>query len=48
MDAMSLTRRDIEAKLSSVGDYVKMDFLQQCLKKNIDFDTKRFVMVKLA
>lgn len=44
----TITRREVEAKLASVGDYVKMDFLQQCLKKNIDFDTKRFVMTRLS
>ena len=45
---MDITRKEVEAKLASVGDYVKMDFLQQCLKKNIDFDTKRFVMTRLS
>lgn len=44
----TITRREVEAKLASVGDYVKMDFLQQCLRKNIDFDTKRFVMTRLS
>ena len=44
----TITRKEVETKLASVGDYVKMDFLQQVLKKNIDFDTKRFVMTKLA
>jgi tetratricopeptide (TPR) repeat protein len=44
----SLSRKEIEAKLAVSGDYVKMDYLQSCLKKNIDFDTKRFVMVKLS
>lgn len=43
-----VTKRDIETKLASVGDYVKIDFLMQCLKKNLDFDTKKFVMLKLA
>lgn len=44
----SVTRREIEAKLSTVGDYVKMDYLQQCLKKNLDFDTRKFALTKLA
>lgn len=43
-----ITRREVEAKLAGVGDYVKMDFLQQCLKKDLDFDTKRFVMNQLV
>jgi|SRR3989338_8332181 len=43
-----LGRREIEAKLASIGDYVKMDYLQQCLKKQIDFDTRRFTLVTLT
>lgn len=45
---MTLNRRDVDAKLASVGDYVKMDYLQACLRKNMDFDTKKFVLIKLA
>jgi len=41
-------RREVEAKLNGMGDYVKMDYLQRLLKQNIDFDTKKFVLVKLA
>ena len=44
----SVTKKEVEAKLASVGDYVKMDFLQQCMKKQLDFDTRRFVMTKLS
>jgi len=44
----SLNRKVIEEKLANSGDYVKMDYLQRCLKASIDFDTKRFVMIKLA
>lgn len=44
----NLTRKDIEARLNNVGDYVKIDFLSQCLRKPIDFDTKKFVQLKLA
>ncbi|OGZ86196.1 MAG: hypothetical protein A2463_04955 [Candidatus Staskawiczbacteria bacterium RIFOXYC2_FULL_32_10] len=42
------TRREVEAKIQGVGDYVKMDYLQSTLKKNIDFDTRKFVMMTLA
>jgi len=48
MPLESVTRREIEAKLANVGDYVKMDYLQACLKKNMDFDTKKFVLLTLA
>jgi hypothetical protein len=44
----TVTRREVEEKLKSIGDYVKMDYLAQCLKKNLDFDTKKFVLLKLA
>ncbi|MEK6928868.1 MAG: hypothetical protein AABW65_02855 [Nanoarchaeota archaeon] len=44
----SISRREIEDRLAKVGDYVKMDYLQDCLKKKLDFDTKKFVLVKLA
>ena len=32
-----VTKREVEAKLASVGDYVKMDYLQQCLKKQLEY-----------
>jgi tetratricopeptide (TPR) repeat protein len=44
----TVTKREVEERLAKVGDYVKMDFLSQCLKKNLDFDTKKFVLMKLA
>src|SRR3989339_14067 len=42
------TKKEMEAKLASVGDYVKMDYLTACLKKNLDFDTRKFALAKLA
>lgn len=44
----SVTRQEIEEKLKSVGDYVKMDYLQRSLKSNLDFETKKFVQLKLS
>ena len=44
----STTRREIEEKIQNVGDYVKMDVLSAALKKQIDFDTKKFVLLTLA
>lgn len=46
--AKTITRREVEEKLSKVGDYVKIDFLEQCLRMQIDFDTKKFALLKLA
>lgn len=43
-----VTRREVEAKIATIGDYVKMDYLSSCLKKQLDFDTKKFVLNKLA
>jgi tetratricopeptide (TPR) repeat protein len=48
MEKRSVTRKEIEDKLASVGDYVKMDYLQRCLKMQIDFDTRRYVLTRLA
>jgi tetratricopeptide (TPR) repeat protein len=47
-DGKGVTRKEIEAKLAASGDYVKMDYLQACMKKTMDFDTKRFVMTRLS
>lgn len=47
-EGITPTRREVEAKLASVGDYVKMDYLQQCLKKQLDFDTRKFVLNTLS
>ena len=44
----AVNRRELEERLKSVGDYVKMDLLSSALKKQIDFDTKKFVLTKLA
>ena len=44
----TITKREIDEKLKVSGDYVKMDFLSACLKKQMDFDTKKFVLLKLA
>ncbi len=40
-------RREIESKLQTMGDYVKIDYLSSCLKNHIDSDTKRYVLIKL-
>ncbi|MBX4212530.1 hypothetical protein KW787_03705 [Candidatus Pacearchaeota archaeon] len=48
MEIKGVTRRDIEAALPKLGDYVKMEYLTKCLKQNIDFDTRKFALTKLA
>ncbi|MEM4259434.1 MAG: hypothetical protein QXS38_01580 [Candidatus Pacearchaeota archaeon] len=47
-NTIKLTKRELEERLSKVGDYVKMDILSSALKKQLDFDTKKFVLLKLA
>ena len=42
------TRREIEQKFLEMNDYLKMEYLKACLNNEIDFDTKKFVLVKLA
>ena len=48
MRAKETEKKDIEAKISGMGDYVKMDYLRSCLDNKLDFDTKKFVLNKLA
>jgi hypothetical protein len=48
MNVKESSRKEIEEKIASMGDYVKMGYLSECLKKNLDFDTKKFVLLKLA
>src|SRR3989344_740251 len=42
------SKREIEEKISKVGDYVKIDYLSACLKSSLDFDAKKFALNKLA
>ena len=43
-----ISRREVEEKIAGMGDFVKMHFLNGCLKRQIDFDTRRFVLLKLG
>ena len=42
------TRSEIEAKLKTMGEYVKMSYLQRAAKSQLDFDTRKFVLLELA
>jgi len=42
------TRSEIEAKLKTMGEYVKMSYLQRAAKSQLDFDTRKFVLLQLA
>ncbi len=41
-------KHEIELKLKDMGDYVKMDYLQRAMISGLDFDTKKFVQIRLA
>ena len=40
--------REIEEKLSKAGEYVQMDYLRRALRSDLDFETKKYVLLKLA
>jgi tetratricopeptide (TPR) repeat protein len=42
------TRGEIERKISGMGDFVVMSYLQRALQSKLDFDTKKFVFLRLA
>ena len=42
------TRGEIERKLEGMGDYVKMSYLQRALKSKLDYDTRKFVLLRLS
>jgi len=48
MRVKEMTKEDIEKKFRDMGDFVKMDYLSSCLKNRLDYDTRKFVMVKLS
>lgn len=48
MEIKERSRQEIEARLASMGDYVKIDYLQRALNAHLDFDTRKFVLTKLA
>ena len=48
MDKKEVSRREVETRLKTMGDYVKIDYLQRVLKEKTDFDTRKFVLNTLA
>jgi len=43
-----ITKREIEERVSRVGEYLKIDILSNYLKMNIDFSARKFVLKSLA
>lgn len=48
MKIQERSRQEIDAKLTSMGDYVKIDYLQRALSSGLDFDTKKHAMTILS
>ena len=48
MDVREISRNEIEEKIKSMGDYVMMGYLSSCLKKSLDFNARKFVLIKLT
>jgi tetratricopeptide (TPR) repeat protein len=48
MRVKELTKSEIEERFANMGDYVGMDYLSSCLKNHLDFDTRKFVLIKLC
>ncbi len=48
MKIEEFTRRAIEEEISNKGEYVKIGYLSNCLKRNLDFDARRFVLTTLS
>lgn len=42
------TRGEVEQKLGSMSDFLRMEYLESCIKQNRDFEIKKFCNQKLA
>lgn len=42
------SKAEVEAKAGSMSDFLKMEYLEECLKGNFSFDIKRFCNLNLA
>lgn len=48
MQIKERTKQEIEAKLATMGDYVKIDYLERVLKMHLDFETRKFALTAVA
>lgn len=48
MKVYEKTRQEVENKLKMMSDFLKMEYLESCLKTKMDFDVKRLCHQKLA
>ncbi len=48
MRVKETTKKEIEKRFLEMNDYMRLDYLSSCLKNQLDFDTRKFVLVKLS
>jgi len=48
MQIKEKTKAEIESKISGMGDFLKMGYLEECLKHNLTFDVKKYCALELA
>jgi tetratricopeptide (TPR) repeat protein len=48
MKVQERTKQEVEAKLATMGDYVKIDYLQRALGSGLDFETRKFILLSLS
>ncbi len=41
-------KKEIEGRIDGMNDYMRIDYLSSCLGNQLDFDTRKFVLVKLS
>lgn len=48
MQIKEKTKPEVEAKSSGMSDFLKMEYLEECLKNNLSFDIKKFCALELV
>jgi lipopolysaccharide biosynthesis regulator YciM len=48
MKVFEKTRQEVEVKLGQMSDFLKMEYLESCLKNHMDFDVQRLCHQKLS
>lgn len=48
MEVKERSKAEIEARLATMGEYVKIDYLQRALNAHLDFETRKFVLTRLS
>lgn len=48
MQVLETKRSEIEAKAEKMSDFLQMEYLEACLKHNIDIEARRYACMKLS